>query len=1140
MAEAPNPPRKPRRWLRRLGVICVLLIALAWFAPTILVKTGLLNPLIAKATAKVNGHVSIGGISLGWFAPIVLTDVKLSDPDGKPILTVPTVRSSHSLLSLARNQADLGTFTIENPQLDIVCMKDSTNLEVALDKILNDPTPSTGSRPTVVVQVTNGTLAIRDEEQNWSVKGLDVTATIPKAGEAIQIQAKGAFDDATAGTLDADVSLGNGIVAKLKTNGFPLEMVAPFARRFEPDFQAAGRLTADLDANFAGGQPISAKAAGSISIADLDVGSARFGNERLKLKSISLPCVIETTAAGIKIEKADLTCDVGTASFSGLFDPNEPIERWIDRAGLTANADLDVAKLSAMFPKLFRLREGTALGEGRITAKLASAAGPNGTAWNGTLGTSALRGTRDGKPLAWDQPLTVSFAGRLTADRMPSFDRLDAKAEFATLSGSGTFDNFTVNADVSLDQLTRRLGEFIDLSGLQLAGTAKIAATGKTANGNTKLDGSAKFANLAFSDGIRKFQEADLTATLSADGTFFDSNGQKLNAATVKVTAGTETAEVRLLEPIADMKKLENGKAVAKITGDLERWVARASSFVSLPRSIKAIGGQGTLGGNVTISPATFVLDTVTADLKNARFHGYGIKLDEPQLFVDPTNGTIDRKTGLIEFPTLMLRSSTVAAAVKPMRLVPQPDGSYGIELDGVANANLARVQQLLQMQSDPQLGDRLDGIVAAGTFKVKTVGDSYTFDANLPIQKFVLGHPQKPTWTEEKMSIVAKGAYDIVADNLQLERAVIERPDGLKADAAGRINKATTVSDVDVSGKLTYDLATLEPQLKKFLGQSFQVTGKDARDFKVAGRLSRGVEGLTVSASAAKQAHPFGDLNGNASLAWQSLKAYGFDVGQSQLSAKLDRGVMIIDPLEASFGQTGKVRLEPTLKFLPTGNEIIFAKGKVIDQAKLTPAACADAVGYVLPAFARSTETSGTISFDIDDNRIPLGDPDKGTMAGRLTLHEVQIGPGPVIAEILQLLGTKNTTLSLNKDNKPQVVNVKLENGWVYHENLTLATKNFTMVTTGRVSLNGELEMVADVPLPDADVGALLKNNPKIREALAKKRIKLPVRGTINKPQLDLRAFRTAVKGVTDEIVRDLGKNALGGLLDKLAPPKK
>jgi translocation and assembly module TamB len=260
--------------------------------------------------------------------------------------------------------------------------------------------------------------------------------------------------------------------------------------------------------------------------------------------------------------------------------------------------------------------------------------------------------------------------------------------------------------------------------------------------------------------------------------------------------------------------------------------------------------------------------------------------------------------------------------------------------------------------------------------------------------------------------------------------------------------------------------------------------------------------------------------------------------MGQSELNAKLDKGTLNIDPIEAAFGQTGKVRLEPTVRFLPTGSNISLAKGKIIDKAKLTPQACAEALGYALPLLARSSEAEGLVSLDLDDNTIPLSDPERATMKGKLTLHSVAIGPGPVITEIATMLGAKGTKFNMNKE---QVVPIKLENGWVHHENLTISAPNFTMRTSGAVSVNGDMNLIADVPLPENEIGQLLRNNPKLREAMANKRLQIPIRGKIGKPQLDPQGFRKEVRRIIDDVARDAAKNALGNLFDKLGPqPKK
>ena len=49
------------------------------------------------------------------------------------------------------------------------------------------------------------------------------------------------------------------------------------------------------------------------------------------------------------------------------------------------NASLDIAKLAALFPKLLRVHDGTEFREGKLTVKVESKPGTQGTAWTGTV-----------------------------------------------------------------------------------------------------------------------------------------------------------------------------------------------------------------------------------------------------------------------------------------------------------------------------------------------------------------------------------------------------------------------------------------------------------------------------------------------------------------------------------------------------------------------------------------------------------------------------------------------------------------------------------------------------------------------------------------------------------------------------------
>ena len=210
-------------------------------------------------------------------------------------------------------------------------------------------------------------------------------------------------------------------------------------------------------------------------------------------------------------------------------------------------------------------------------------------------------------------------------------------------------------------------------------------------------------------------------------------------------------------------------------------------------------------------------------------------------------------------------------------------------------------------------------------------------------------------------MKLAAEGELDAAADTLRLTKAHAER-DGLTVDASGSLTKLSTVQEIGLTGTLVYDLSKLTPQLRKAVGGEFQASGTGSKAFRLSG--------------------PLADLSGEAGLGWQSVHAYGFDVGAGTLDARMARGVLTTNAIEAGFGG-GKVRLTPTVRFAPAPAELTLEKGKVVDHAKLTPRACTGAVGYALPVVANAAQVEGEVSLILEDNRIPLHDTTQAAVKG-------------------------------------------------------------------------------------------------------------------------------------------------------------
>src|SRR5262245_2675943 len=130
-AVAPATPAKSRRrrWPKALAGLLALLLLGVWFAPTVVAKTGLRNRIARQAAADLNGSLDVGGASLGWLSTIGLRDVTLTDREGRVVARIPKVTSSKSLLAILRDRSGLGEFTFHSPAVEVVCEKNSTNLE---------------------------------------------------------------------------------------------------------------------------------------------------------------------------------------------------------------------------------------------------------------------------------------------------------------------------------------------------------------------------------------------------------------------------------------------------------------------------------------------------------------------------------------------------------------------------------------------------------------------------------------------------------------------------------------------------------------------------------------------------------------------------------------------------------------------------------------------------------------------------------------------------------------------------------------------------------------------------------------------------------------------------------------------------
>jgi translocation and assembly module TamB len=1124
-SSTPTTKRRGRRWLKVLVALVIVMVFGVAAAPTIIAKTALRNRLVRHAAADLNGSLEIGAASLGWFSPIELRDVTLRDSHGQIVATVPRITSSRTLLGFIRDRTTLGVLTLDRPSVEVVCDAKSSNIEDTFRKFLEDDGVARGpTRPALEVRVTGGTIALRDATTGagGAFRNVDATIAIPSARAepvAVKLTAN------APGKLDADLTLGESGRVKLVAEKCALESLSPVLRRFSVDATLAGMLSADMTVSW---DKASAALEGSLGGKNLALSGGWLNGDTLRLSSVQLPIKGSLTGRAFRIDRAELATNVGSLSVTGSFNPDEPLEKLLERPGTKLFADIDLAKLAVALPKSLRIRDRTEIREGKLVVRLESRAATDGTDWTGKIDTTALRAARDGNEIRWDDPLAVEFIGRYKPGQLPTFDKLICRSDFIALQAEVRPNSIRAAANIHLDRLTAHLADFIDLDGATFDGRGSaVLVAQREPDGSFKAEGSVDLKQFSFTDRAGKgMREPQIAIRISGAGRAPEGGPVAVSTGRATLTAGADELDLTLVDPIADARKFDSGTLNARLVGDLGRWWTRAGALVRLPHYV--LGGAATARGRVRFTPETVAVDRLTLNVVNARFRGAGLDLDEPQMDA-AAEFTFDTKAMTATFDRFALNSAPLSVTNGRLVVQAPAKGDVVVEGNGAAVVGLGRLGKTLKLYTDPRGPKSIHGR-GTGPIRFRYTGDVTTFGGALDVVSFSVGLPTAPDWTEPALRLEAEGSYTESTDTLALATARIERP-GLAASAVVTLGKVATVAELNVNGTVIYDLATLAPKLREQLGGEFSGQGRGNTPVVLTGSLNPPVKPGTNTRPGSLAA-----MNGEIRIGWDSMKTYGFEIGRSELHGKLTSGVGRVNPIIATFGG-GKVHLQPTLYLDVEPGYLTFAKGKIVERSRLTPAVCAEALGYALPAIARSSQAEGEISMTLGENRIPIADSNRSLVKGQITIHRATVAPGPVIGEIAKLLGVGTLAMTIPNET---IVPIRVENGLVHHQNFSVLIGGHTISTSGSVGFDGKLNLVADVPIP----AGLLKNSPLAAKALVNKRVKVPITGTLSQPALDPRQLQASIANLAQDAMKDIGKELLNKELEKLFPgmprPKK
>ena len=419
--------------------------------------------------------------------------------------------------------------------------------------------------------------------------------------------------------------------------------------------------------------------------------------------------------------------------------------------------------------------------------------------------------------------------------------------------------------------------------------------------------------------------------------------------------------------------------------------------------------------------------------------------------------------------------------------------------------------------------------------------------------------------WKEPQLKVAAAANYDVASDKLSLDSSSLD-VDGLSVGAKGTLAACSTKQQIDLTGDIAYDWDTLMKRFSDSLAKNVQLSGKDHRPFSLKGSLA-GFASSPASAPASSSkaiASPVSyrpdsttdgsvpqdnaksgptapnglmDLSGQVGLGWTAANVYGIVAGPADISAKLNQGVCQFAPLDMTVNE-GKVHLTPTVHLESQPNLLILPEEKVIDQIRLSPELCSGWLKFVIPTLADSAQVEGKFSLDMKGASIPLSAPATGSVDATLSVHQVQVRPGPLAMKIVgaidqvQSIITRRSLGVASQDvwlqMPEQHIPFKMEQGRIHHEGMTFTVQNVVVKTSGSVGIDETLSLIAEIPMQDQWLGS-----NKTFASLKGTSIQIPINGTLTSPQLDPNVFSNLTQQMGGSVLEGVLKDKVGDKFD-------
>ncbi|MGN1326288.1 MAG: hypothetical protein ACI4YA_08155 [Candidatus Spyradenecus sp.] len=370
-------------------------------------------------------------------------------------------------------------------------------------------------------------------------------------------------------------------------------------------------------------------------------------------------------------------------------------------------------------------------------------------------------------------------------------------------------------------------------------------------------------------------------------------------------------------------------------------------------------------------------------------------------------------------------------------------------------------------------------------------VAPEQRLEAQVRSADFALALPeQSPLALPFTLSAAATLGETLTLERLALDQAL------LSLTARGTYAPAEAL--LTLEGTLTPDFAALWalPVCAPYRDLGLAVSGRHTTPFTFRAPLSAGTPAILNEGRA------------QAELRFDKITCPGLDIPGGSATFTLAEGVAAMEGTWQVNG--GRLNLCPQINLSATPYVLTVPEGsRVLDQVQVTPELLDLALRAVSPILPGSAEPQGTISLLAQQVRLPLGGETEPLAAleaqVRFQTRGVALRPNGTLGTVLSLLQSRDRVLALPDQN----FGVAVSGGKLTCDEIHLRVSGARLRCSGSSNLlTREVDYTLSIPLTEQLLGSRLSKKLPVGQTL-----RLPIRGTIDRPQVETGPILTFLK---------------------------